>query len=589
MEALLNNLIQATGWSILHSLWQAALIYALLLPSQMPIFQLKAKVKYNLSFAANAIIFLCFVITFILVFKWPSAQVSSGVLDPAIADQAIQIPFTAILAQYTETIFPFLVLLYGIGLLIQSIIVFKGYIKIQNLRKAARVAIPEEWNTLFDNLTRKLNISKHISFHLSNHVNVPLVIGFIKPVVLFPVALAAQMDMKHVEAILIHELSHIRRNDYLFNLIRTMIETILFFNPFIWLIGKFIDIEREHACDDLVVTLTKTPLTYAHALLQVELLADKSTPAFALAATGKNQHLYQRIKRITDMKTNYMNAKQKLFAVMLTLATITSLAWISPAKKEIHINAIKQQRKPIIKAPAILLPVDTGKKKIVKTVLISRAANSEITSINGKDSTTNNYTIHYTTSGDPKVTNDLVQDSVLTPEVLRSINTFTVDMKDMIANVNIDQTNLNKLTAELKKRGAELEKNFNTSEQKAKWARYGENMKKKYNSPQERAKWEKTAKEMEAKYNSPAEIQKISILQSEAKTQVLNAQRMLNSPEFKKKMRAITINGTSPLIVLNETEEQQKIKQTPEYQELKKKFDADVEKLKAKELKKENN
>ena len=159
-------------------------------------------------------------------------------------------------------------------------------------------------------------------------MNVPLVIGYFKPVVLFPIALATQLELNQVEAILIHELSHIRRNDYALNLMKTVIETLLFFNPFVWLAGKFISIEREHACDDLVIKHTGTPLTYAHALLKLELLKDKEAPTLSLAATGTNQYLYQRIKRITNMKTTYINAKQQLVIFALTLSTVLSLAWM---------------------------------------------------------------------------------------------------------------------------------------------------------------------------------------------------------------------------------------------------------------------
>ena len=272
------------------------------------------------------------------------------------------------LSRYAELLFPYLVLLYSVGFIVQCIIVFNGYSKVQLLKKAAYVKIPEDWKILFKGLTRSMKISKAIDFRISDQINVPLVIGFFKPVILFPIALVNQMDLKQVEAILIHELSHIRRNDYLFNLIRTVVDTVLFFNPFVWLTGKFIDIEREHACDDMVVKTTHTPITYAHALLTLELITDKSSPTFSLAATGTEQHLYQRIKRITDMKTNYTNSKQKLFAITLTIATIVSLAWISPAKNE------KKSERTLIRPSNTVMfssdinPIDTGKKKTKKVV-----------------------------------------------------------------------------------------------------------------------------------------------------------------------------------------------------------------------------
>ncbi|MBB6272773.1 beta-lactamase regulating signal transducer with metallopeptidase domain/predicted kinase [Pedobacter cryoconitis] len=595
MEALLNNLIQATGWSILHSLWQAAFIYALLLPSQLHVFQLKAKTKYNLAYAANVVILICFAATFFSVFKWPAAQDNTIMSNIAPAYQLTHSGLAAIITRYAEKAFPFLVLLYSIGMIIQSFIVFKGYNKIQNLKMAARIHIPEEWNTLFEDLTKKLNISKHVSFHLSDHVNVPLVIGFFKPVILFPVALAAQMDMKHVEAILIHELSHIRRNDYIFNLIRTLIETILFFNPFVWLTGKFIDIEREHACDDLVVSLTSTPLTYAHALLQVELLSDKSSPLFALAATGNNQHLYQRIKRITDMKTSYMNSKQKLFAVTITVATIVSLAWISPAKSEKQQKNFKLQTNTALTASTVQLPADTGKKKL-KRIIITKNNGADLsrrldTTVLDKDRHAENSVLISGNSLNIRI------DSIISPEVSVSVANFAVDVKDMVlASLSGDQSKLAGMTADLEKKGLELQKKFDSPEQKAKWEKFAAEAKAKYDNPKERAKLEKMAAEMKAKavemrakYDTPAQREKIRKMQTQAALQVANIQKMVNSEEFKNRSQfIISDNIPNRIVILGDTEDQKKLKQTAEYQELKKKFDEDVEKLKARTLKKEN-
>ncbi|WP_367865691.1 M56 family metallopeptidase [Pedobacter sp. WC2423] len=603
MEALLNNLIQATGWSILHSLWQAALVYALLLPSQMRVFRLKARLKYNLAFAANTLIFICFIATFFSIFKWPAAQQAPLTAQVIANTNPLSHSFlSAILIPYAEKIFPFLVLLYSIGLLIQSVIVFKGYHQIQELKRTARISVPEEWTILFEALTKKLNIKKHVSFHLSNHVNVPLVIGFFKPVVLFPVALVAQMEMKHIEAILIHELSHIRRNDYLFNLIRTLIETILFFNPFVWLTGKFIAIEREHACDDLVVDLTNTPLTYAHALLQLELLADKTSPVFALAATGKNQHLYQRIKRITAMKTNYMNSKQKLFAVALTLTTIISLAWINPAKSDQQLKRSKLSKDNAILSPSVQLPVDTGKKKIKEAVRFKSPETPDTLAIQGQDSVAlrsvninpnrseRSMVIMPPVPPAPPVPMAIEIDSVSAPELPVSMINFTADVKAMVeASLSGDESKIAILSARIEEKGKALERSFNSPAEKAKWEKYGAEMKAKYDNPATRAKWEKMAREMQARYNSPEQKAKIKKLQQQAAIQALNAQKMINSPEFKAKMKLISGDHLNRIVLLNESEEQQKLKKTAEYQELKKKFDADVEKLKAKEQKKDDN
>lgn len=379
MEAIVNNLIKATGWSIFHSLWQGAIIYAILLMVLSLFPKLNAKIKHNLAYGTLCLIFISFCITFSSVFELPAKgpMLTGDVILNTNVTEASMFVIPQQLKDNTEYIFPYLCGIYIAGLLSQLAIITIGYRRLSRLKQAAKIAVPQEWQDIFDHMLNRLNLHRNISFYLSDKVNVPLVIGYLKPVVLFPVALATQLDLKQVEAILIHELSHIRRNDYLLNLIKTGIETLLFFNPFVWLTSKFISIEREHACDDLVLKFTGTPLTYAHALLKLEILKEKNTHTLSMAATGNHQHLYQRIKRITDMKTNYMNAKQQLFAITLTAATVLSLAWISPGKttaatvkKEITTKTTtrpapeKASVKLIeVKVQDIKAPADTTKKK----------------------------------------------------------------------------------------------------------------------------------------------------------------------------------------------------------------------------------
>ncbi|MET1056478.1 MAG: M56 family metallopeptidase [Pedobacter sp.] len=577
METLLHNLVQATGWSILHSLWQSALIYALLLPFQMKVFGLNARQKYAMAYGSICLMFASFVFTFNLAFHWSTEIASQNFAVPAIV---LPTALPANLAHYVEMVFPYLVLFYSLGLIGQSLIVIQGYRKVQSLKKRAYTIIPESWNTLFQNLKIELNIEKEINFRLSDHVSVPLVIGFFKPVILFPIALAAQMDLKQVETILIHELSHIRRNDYFFNLVKTMIDTILFFNPFVWLAGRFINIEREHACDDLVVKVTHTPLTYAHALLTLELITDKSSPVLALAATGTNQHLYQRIKRITDMKTTYANSKQKLFAVTLTFATIISLAWINPSKKEKTVSTVPHTKDLIQKSSEICFQ-DTTKKKNRKQFKIVNTDSVYVPAPNApaapeKTPVAPVAPIAPAAPGNvaaPKAPKTPVAPELADLDVnVSPLTDVIVNFSDNVMEMTMAHFNgknpdeIKKMQAEIQKKGAELQRKFNSPEQKAKWEKIGAEMKAKYDSPQEKAKWEKFAKEAE-----------------------LHAQKMMNDPEFKKNLQKITITRQQPMKIVIENEDTRKLKESPEYLELKKKFDRDVEDLLNKKNKKDEN
>jgi len=633
MEAILNNLVKAIGWSILHSLWQGAIIYAALFILLMAWPKMSARLKHNLAFGSLFLIFASFCFTFFSVFELP---VAAGATIKSI--ELNQVAYQN-LARFgdsfnlkTEAYFPVVVSVYAVGIVFQLLILSSGYLKLKKLKQASTLSIPETWNTIFEATLAQLKINKTVKFYLSTKVNVPLVIGFFKPVVLFPFALATQLDLKQVEAILIHELSHVRRNDYLINLVKTCIETLLFFNPFVWLTTKFIHIEREHACDDLVVNFTGTPLTYAHALLKLELLKDKQTPALSMAATGTNQHLYQRIKRITDMKTNYMNAKQQFFILTLTIATVVSLAWINPNKK-----AAKQAKKESSIVSVKITPVeaktlnghlvmksdtDSTKKKAIRVTVSSK---------DGKDITYTSYEdmpdsvrkrieameIKFSSPewkekmakielnakeiekkfNSPEWKDKMAKIELNAKEMEKKFN--SPEWKDKMAKVELNAKELEKKfnspewkdkMAKVELNAKELEKKFNSPEWKDKMAKVELNAKeleKKFNSPEwkdKMAKVELNAKELEKKFNSPEWKDKMAKIEFNAK----EMEKKFNSPEWKNKMADIEKRGAELEKKFNspewkeKVEEMRKLQESPEYKELRKKYENDVEELKKK-------
>lgn len=617
MEAIVNNLIKAIGWSIFHSLWQGAIIYGVLL-MLLAIPGSKARMKHNLAYGALCLIFVLFCVTFFSIFKLPVGNgLKSGTevtLNAAYYQYMSTVPQQ--LSSQTENLFPYLVSVYGIGIIFQLFILFAGYKKMLLLKYADRNPVPAEWVAVFQEMVGRLQLRRHISFYLSSKVNVPLVIGYFKPVVLFPIALATQLEIKQLEAILIHELSHIRRNDYLLNLVKTAIETVLFFNPFIWLTGRHINIEREHACDDLVVKLTGTPVTYAHALLKLEILKDKSAPALSMAATGKNQHLYQRIKRITDMKTNYMNAKQQFFAIALTVATVISLAWVKPSKAEKHITNDKATTKTIeVMGVAIKMHEPeaftsavqdtTKKKRKFKAVITKDGKKLEYNSLEEmpdsiRESFANRH-IYFSGNGANVIVNsDSITKASLaflsSPEWKKQQEDIVKTSKEVTKYFNSPEWQ--KQQRDIAKNAAEMSKHFNSPEWKKQQqdiaknaAEVGKKIGEYYNSPEWKKQMESIAKNGEEinKYFSSPEWQKqqesISINAEEIGKKV---GEYYNSPEWKKQMENITKNAKNISIHVNspefkkKVEEARKLQNSDEYKALKKKFDAEVQELKKK-------
>jgi hypothetical protein len=158
-----------------------------------------------------------------------------------------------------------------------------------------------------------------------------MVVGVLRPMILLPITIADDLGAAGLEAILLHELAHISRADFLINLFQSIIETLLFFNPFAWRISAAIRREREHCCDDLVVAQISQPLTYARALVSLA-GRQQEVPGMALGATGSRPLLLNRIKRIIEMKKHPIRYGQIVAACSLAAIFITiSIACFTPS------------------------------------------------------------------------------------------------------------------------------------------------------------------------------------------------------------------------------------------------------------------
>ena len=336
MEILFTAFVKATGWSIINSLWQGAILYALLLILFLFNPKLMAKTRHNLAFMALLGMFIWFVQTFYsqLSKALEVGKNSGGLSLPLPVNYSVSVSEigSSLLLIKAEQSIPLIVLIYSAGLIAQIIFLLVGYHRVYQIKSRGITDLSDELNAKFFHLSRKLDIKRIVRFAQSSNVSVPLVIGYLKPIVLLPLSVLTQFTPQQLEAIIIHELSHIRRNDYLLNILKVSIETILFFNPFVWLIGKLIGTERENACDDLVLKITGNPLAYALTLLELEKIKHQDQ-LFSMAITGKRYYLLNRIKRITNMEASAVSLKFQLFAIMVAVFGILSLAW-SPVEKE---------------------------------------------------------------------------------------------------------------------------------------------------------------------------------------------------------------------------------------------------------------
>jgi GWxTD domain-containing protein len=194
----------------------------------------------------------------------------------------------------------------------------------RRIRWSGVCAVAEHWQERLNNLRGRLGISKPVELLESCMTQIPVVIGHIRPVILLPIGLVSGLPTEQIEMILMHELAHVRRHDYLVNLLQTVVESVLFFNPAALWISKKIRNEREHCCDDDIVRITKDPGAYAATLIALE--AGRAAPAeTAIAATGGT--LVTRIRRLLyPNETVSLGLVPVVIGAVLVVATSLMLA-----------------------------------------------------------------------------------------------------------------------------------------------------------------------------------------------------------------------------------------------------------------------
>ncbi|MBC7821782.1 MAG: M48 family metalloprotease, partial [Planctomycetaceae bacterium] len=189
---------------------------------------------------------------------------------------------------------PWLVGMWLLGVVVLSLRLLVGWRVVQRLKRFAVVPAAEAWQLRSKDLATRLGISRTVKLVESALIEVPTVIGWLRPMILLPVSVLTNLTPQQLEAVLAHELAHIRRHDYLVNLLQTAIETLLFYHPAVWWLSRLIRSEREHCCDDLALSLCDSPVTYVSALAVMEEL--RASPALTMAASGGS--LLNRIRRI---------------------------------------------------------------------------------------------------------------------------------------------------------------------------------------------------------------------------------------------------------------------------------------------------
>ena len=309
LELMLGKeLVQAAGWTLLHFVWQGCLIALLPFAIRGLSTRQSAQLRYSTACLALLMMAVAPPITFSLLegqfspasgpmlnLERLTASPSSGRwISPTPLDsfppswlQAIDAVFSPWLA--------YLTIAWLCGVFFLSLRLAGGLFYTYRLRKDRTVLICTEWQERLLRLCQQLQVKQTVLLLKSACVEVPTVIGWLRPVILLPASALTGLATQQLEAILAHELAHIRRYDYLVNLLQTAVETLLFYHPAVWWVSRQVRLEREHCCDDLAVAVQGDALAYARALAELETRRIDG-PQLALAANGGS--LLARIERL---------------------------------------------------------------------------------------------------------------------------------------------------------------------------------------------------------------------------------------------------------------------------------------------------
>ena len=366
-----SALLRALGWSLFNSLWQMSLLWAFYHLFLLVFKQLHARARHGLALLLLTAGLLWSAITFITTYLFMAGQ-SLGTPDSDLFSTAPTgsgwpglfswsggwsflsgYGFQTVMGygrRLAAEILPWcssLYLLILVGLLVHY---SRQYIQSRRIVREGLFPLAPDFGSFVSAAARRMGIRTPVDTHLSSLVQVPVTLGFLKPVILLPVAMVTQLTTAQVEAILVHELAHIRRKDYLLNLLTTVMELLFFFNPFTrWLIAQ-LKKEREHCCDDAVLEFQYDPHTYVSALLSLARQHQQANLAVAAIGGGGEQLLLQRAKKILQQKrTEDRPGPRPMIGLLLTaLFSVLLLGHTRPIRSNRPPAPLPVFRQPMI-------------------------------------------------------------------------------------------------------------------------------------------------------------------------------------------------------------------------------------------------
>lgn len=305
-KILSENLINALGWTLVHSLWQGAAAAVGLALLMIFMRKYRSQTRYYIGVMTIMLVLGMAVVTFVSIYNGGAAGAATAGQSPgsaAVMTGAVEMEASGSILMFFKHYFnrhlPLLVTAWLLGILVLVLRFAGGFIYNQRVKVHRTRPLSKNWQNRLEALCRGIGIQKSVRLVESALVKMPMTIGHLKPVILFPLGLVTGLPRDQVEALLAHELAHISRRDYLVNIVQNLVDIVFFYHPGVRWISSFVRAERENCCDDIAVSVSGDSLNFAKALTNIQVTGrGLNSIEPAVAASGKRYGLLARVKRL---------------------------------------------------------------------------------------------------------------------------------------------------------------------------------------------------------------------------------------------------------------------------------------------------
>jgi len=362
INLLPENWLHALGATLFHSLWLGIILALLAGLVMFTTRKASAKIRYNMLTICLVLFVVAIFLSFFKELQKPIGatviiNLPGGATDtPVIANVQHDMYSGLNKILYLWNTYAYqIVLIWFLIICGKSIQLMVGLNGVYHLRKHKTYAAGKKWDEKLAVLAEKLGLSQPVKIMQSGIAQAPMAVGHFKPLILIPLGLLNGLSNAEVEAILSHELAHIKRKDYLVNILQSFIEIAFFFNPAVLWVSQLIKTEREHCCDDLAIACVSDRKNYVQALIVCQEFKQRA-PAYAMAITGKKGSLLHRASRMLFNTNSTLNKMEK---TILTIALVSVVICSAAFKSVGHAKTVT--RKKI--STSIVTLQDTTKKK----------------------------------------------------------------------------------------------------------------------------------------------------------------------------------------------------------------------------------